>query len=222
MMEWRRNGNQKNKGGSMVEEENLAYNLLKRLVDILCSGIGLVILGPLFIFLMIMIKLESKGPAIFSQVRVGKNGETFNMYKFRSMVDNAEELKDSLIYLNEIPGPMFKIKNDPRITKVGAFIRKTSLDELPQLVNILRGEMSLVGPRPSLPSEVEHFEEWMRHRFSVQPGLTCYWQVSGRNQIGFEEWMKLDIKYIQDRSMKVDFMLILKTIRVLFGDKNAY
>jgi lipopolysaccharide/colanic/teichoic acid biosynthesis glycosyltransferase len=143
------------------------------------------------------------------------------MYKFRSMVQNAEELKEKLAKENEMSGPMFKMKNDPRVTKVGRFIRKTSIDELPQLINVLKGEMSLVGPRPSLPKEVSKFEPWMLKRLSVKPGLTCYWQVSGRNNIDFEDWMKLDLQYVNDRSFWLDLKLILKTATVLFGDKNA-
>ena len=137
------------------------------------------------------------------------------------MVVNAEELKKKLSEQNEMSGPMFKMKNDPRVTKVGKFIRKTSIDELPQLINILKGEMSLVGPRPSLPKEVKEFEPWMMERLEVKPGLTCYWQVSGRNSINFEDWMKLDIKYVRERSFWGDIKLILKTVFVLFGDKNA-
>ncbi len=137
------------------------------------------------------------------------------------MVSNAEELKAKLMAQNEMSGPMFKIKHDPRITKVGKFIRKTSIDELPQLINILKGEMSLVGPRPSLPKEVDKFEPWMLERLEVKPGLTCYWQVMGRNDIDFEDWMKLDIKYVHDRNIWLDIKLIFKTFFVLFGDESA-
>lgn len=138
------------------------------------------------------------------------------------MVSNAEELKDKLMEQNEMSGPMFKMKHDPRITKVGKFIRKTSIDELPQLINILKGEMSLVGPRPSLPKEVANFEPWMLERLEVKPGLTCYWQVMGRNDIDFEDWMKLDIKYVHDRNIWLDIKLIFKTFFVLFGDESAH
>ena len=143
------------------------------------------------------------------------------MYKFRSMVVNAEELKEKLVAQNEMSGPMFKMKDDPRVTKVGKFIRKTSIDELPQLWNVLKGDMSLVGPRPSLPKEVAQFEDWMYRRLEVKPGLTCYWQVSGRNNIDFEDWMKLDCKYVDERSTWIDIKLIFKTVGVLVGDKNA-
>ncbi|SHE37204.1 sugar transferase [Clostridium fallax] len=197
------------------------YNFTKRIIDIMGSFVGLLLLSPLMIIISILIKTESKGPIIFKQVRVGKNGKTFKMYKFRSMVNNAEELKSKLEDKNEMSGPMFKIKDDPRVTKIGKFIRKTSIDELPQLVNVLKGEMSLVGPRPSLEKEVAQFEDWMNKRLEVKPGLTCYWQVEGRNDIDFEEWMKLDVKYVEDRSTWLDIKLIFKTFFVLFGDEHA-
>ncbi|WP_370774181.1 sugar transferase [Clostridium sp.] len=197
------------------------YEAIKRLIDIICSFVGILVLSPLFIIIAIIIKFTSKGPVFFSQNRVGRNGKEFDMYKFRSMVVNAEELKEKLAAQNEMSGPMFKMKDDPRVTKVGKFIRKTSLDELPQLWNILKGDMSLVGPRPSLPKEVAQFDEWMYKRLEVKPGLTCYWQVSGRNNIDFEDWMKLDVKYVEERSLWIDIKLIFKTVGVLFGDKNA-
>ena len=203
------------------EESKLMYNFIKRFIDIFCSSLGILLLSPVFIIVGTIIKLDSKGPVIFSQKRVGKDGKEFKMYKFRSMVVNAEELKKKLMHQNEMSGPMFKMKDDPRITKIGKFIRKTSIDELPQLINVLKGEMSLVGPRPSLPKEVAQFEPWMMRRLDVKPGLTCYWQVSGRNNIDFDDWMKLDIKYVEDRSIKLDIKLIFKTVFVLFGDKNA-
>ena len=202
-------------------KESAIYNISKRALDIIASTLGLIILSPILLVVAILIKLESKGPAMFSQKRIGLNKKEFKMYKFRSMVQNAEELKEKLAKENEMSGPMFKMKNDPRVTKVGRFIRKTSIDELPQLINVLKGEMSLVGPRPSLPKEVSKFEPWMLKRLSVKPGLTCYWQVSGRNNIDFEDWMKLDLQYVNDRSFWLDLKLIFKTAGVLFGDKNA-
>ncbi|MFU7516457.1 sugar transferase [Clostridium sp. HCS.1] len=208
---------------SIVEKKynRFLYRLSKRLIDIIGSLLGLILLSPILIIVGILIKLESKGNIIFSQKRVGLNGKEFNMYKLRSMVSNAEELKGKLEGQNEMSGPMFKIKDDPRITKIGKFIRKTSIDELPQLINVLKGDMSLVGPRPSLPNEVKKFDIWMLKRLEVKPGLTCYWQVMGRNSIGFEEWMKLDVKYVNERSFWLDLKLIVKTFFVLFGDKNA-
>ena len=207
-----------------IEEnkENLKfYEIFKRGIDIIGAGSGLLLLSPVIAIVACAVKFTSKGPVFFSQKRVGKNGELFDMYTFRSMVVTAEELKEKLAHQNEMSGPMFKMKDDPRVTKVGKFIRKTSLDELPQLWNVLKGDMSLVGPRPSLPKEVAQFEKWMYKRLSVKPGLTCFWQVSGRNNIDFEDWMKLDIKYVDERNIWIDIKLIFKTVLVLFGDKNA-
>ncbi|WP_303189035.1 sugar transferase [uncultured Clostridium sp.] len=204
-------------------KQNLrVYEICKRTIDIIGAGLGLILLSPIIAIVACAVKVTSKGPVFFSQKRVGKNGELFEMYKFRSMVVNAEELKENLEDKNEMSGPMFKIKDDPRITKVGKFIRKTSIDELPQLWNVLKGDMSLVGPRPSLPKEVEQFDNWMFKRLSVRPGLTCYWQVSGRNNIDFEDWMKLDCRYVDERNLWIDIKLIFKTVFVLFGDKNAH
>lgn len=200
---------------------NITYKFIKRTIDIIGSLFGLIILSPILLIVMVAIKIESRGPVVFAQERVGYKGKRFKMYKFRSMVENAEELKEKLKDQNEMNGPMFKMKNDPRVTRVGRIIRKTSIDEIPQFINVLKGDMSLVGPRPSLVKEVEEFDDWMLRRLDVKPGLTCYWQVSGRNDINFEEWMKLDIKYIEEQSILVDIKLILKTVLVLFGDKHA-
>ena len=203
------------------ENKKRIYEISKRAIDIIGAGSGLLLLSPVIAIVACAVKFTSKGPIFFSQKRVGKNGKLFDMYKFRSMVVNAEELKEKLAHQNEMSGPMFKMKDDPRVTKVGKFIRRTSLDELPQLWNVLKGDMSLVGPRPSLPKEVKQFEKWMFRRLTVKPGLTCYWQVSGRNNIDFEDWMKLDISYVEDRNLLIDIKLIFKTVLVLFGDKNA-
>lgn len=202
-------------------ESKKIYSILKRSMDVICSLLGLIFLSPLLLIVAAFIKIESKGPAIFTQNRVGLDGRVFKLYKLRSMVNKAEELKGRLEKSNEMDGPMFKIRNDPRVTKVGRFIRRTSIDELPQLINVLKGEMSLVGPRPSLQNEVIEFENWMLKRLAVKPGLTCYWQVSGRNDIEFKEWMELDIEYIKERSIWIDIKLILKTVSVLFGDRHA-
>lgn len=203
-----------NKSGSF-------YKYSKRVLDIVGALSGLILLSPILIVVGILVKLESEGAIIFAQKRVGLNGKEFKMYKLRSMVSNAEEIKENLKSENEMSGPMFKMKNDPRITKIGKFIRKTSVDELPQLLNVITGDMSLVGPRPSLPKEVKEFEPWMLKRLEVKPGLTCYWQVSGRNNIDFENWMKLDIKYVEEKNLWLDIKLIFKTVFVLFGDDNA-
>lgn len=202
-------------------ENRRVYEFVKRIIDVICSLIGLIVLMPILSIVAIIIKIESKGPIIFAQDRVGKDGKVFKMYKFRSMVSNAEELKEKLVKENERTGPMFKIKKDPRITRIGRIIRKTSIDELPQLVNILKGEMSIVGPRPSLPKEVNQFDGWMMQRLDVKPGLTCYWQVNGRDDIEFTEWMKLDIKYVNERNIAIDIKLIFKTFFVLLGDKSG-
>ena len=199
------------------------YIISKRIIDIFCSLLGLIILIPVFLIIIILIKLEDRnGPALFKQIRVGKEGKQFYMYKFRSMVTDAEKLKVNLLHQNEAAGPIFKIKDDPRVTKVGRFIRETSLDELPQLLNVLKGDMSLVGPRPPLLDEVEQYTSYERQRLSVIPGLTCYWQVSGRSNVGFEQWIEMDLKYIRERNFFIDSRLIIKTIFVLFGSKDAY
>lgn len=202
---------------------NKSYLFTKRLLDVFLSLIGIIVLLPVFILIALIIKFEDrKGSFIFSQVRVGKDGQTFHMYKFRSMVSNAEELLESLLEQNEASGPLFKMKEDPRVTKIGKFLRKTSLDELPQLFNVLKGDMSLVGPRPALPREVELYNTYQRQRLRVLPGLTCYWQVQGRSNIGFDEQIELDLKYIKQRNIILDFKLILLTFKVLLGSKDAY
>ncbi|CAN7690509.1 sugar transferase [Paenibacillus sp. LjRoot153] len=202
--------------------DNRSYLLIKRLIDITGSLCGLFILSPVFVLVALIIKLEDpSGPVFFKQVRVGKYEEDFNMYKFRSMVSNAEELLKELLEENEIKGAMFKMKKDPRITKIGRFIRKTSIDELPQLLNVLKGEMSLVGPRPPLPREVAEYTSYDKQRLLVTPGCTGLWQVSGRNSLSFTEMVELDLKYIKSRTVYWDVKIILKTFSVLFG-KNAY
>ena len=203
-------------------KDNRVYLFLKRSLDILASLAGLIVLSPLFLIVALAIKIEDpKGSVFFSQQRCGKDNKLFPMYKFRSMVSNAEELLEELKEMNEMDGPVFKIKEDPRITKVGKFIRKTSIDELPQLLNVLKGDMSLVGPRPAIPHEVAEYNEYQIQRLLVKPGLTCIWQVSGRNTIGFDEWVEMDLEYIKTRSFLLDLKLIFKTVGVLFGDENA-
>ncbi|MCM3386882.1 sugar transferase [Ureibacillus chungkukjangi] len=207
----------------MVIKNNLLYFITKRMMDICLSIIGLIVLSPLLLFVSILLKFEDKnGSVIFKQLRTGKDGCEFYMYKFRSMVSNAEAIKGELLGENEATGPVFKMKDDPRVTKVGRLIRKTSIDELPQLINVLRGEMSLVGPRPPLPDEVAEYNAYEMQRLRVKPGLTCYWQVGGRSSLDFEQWIELDLKYIRERNTLVDVLLIFKTVFVLFGSKNAY
>lgn len=206
-----------------VDKPKVYYTITKRLLDILGACIGLLLCSPLFLVLAVLIKLEDpKGAIFFFQQRVGKDEKLFRMYKFRSMVSNAEELLESLLQKNEIEGHMFKMKEDPRITKVGKFIRKTSIDELPQLWNVLKGEMSLVGPRPPLIREVEQYSAYHKQRLLVVPGCTGLWQVSGRNSVSFEEMVELDLQYIRNRSVFMDIKIILKTIKVLAGSKDAF
>ena len=206
----------------VLGKESILYSVTKRLIDIVGSLCGIILLSPLFLIVAILIKLEDpKGKVFFAQERNGKYPKTFKMYKFRSMVHNAEDLLKDLMDRNEQTGPVFKINDDPRITKVGKFIRKTSIDELPQLFNVLKGDMSLVGPRPAIPREVEQYNSYQMQRLAVKPGLTCIWQVSGRNNIGFDEWVEMDIEYIKTRNLWLDIKLIFKTVGVLFGDDNA-
>jgi exopolysaccharide biosynthesis polyprenyl glycosylphosphotransferase len=211
-----------------VEQTALFYNvstgylIAKRIFDFTASLIGIILLFPLFILIVLAIKFDSPGPIFFSQKRNGFKGKVFNMYKFRSMVEDAEQRLKELEKKNEVSGNMFKIKDDPRITRVGKVIRKTSIDELPQLFNVLKGNMSIVGPRPPIVREVQKYDPWHNLRLSVKPGLTGLWQVSGRNSIGFEEMIRLDLKYIRERSFWYDLKIILKTIPVLLGDSKAF
>ncbi|MFR6247094.1 MAG: sugar transferase [Romboutsia timonensis] len=206
----------------VLAKESILYSVTKRLIDIVGSLCGIILLSPLFLIVAILIKLEDpKGKVFFAQERNGRYPKTFKMYKFRSMVHNAEDLLKDLMDRNEQTGPVFKINDDPRITKVGKFIRKTSIDELPQLFNVLKGDMSLVGPRPPIPHEVDQYNSYQMQRLAVKPGLTCIWQVSGRNNIGFDEWVEMDIEYIKTRNLWLDIKLIFKTVGVLFGDDNA-
>ncbi|WP_434092489.1 sugar transferase [Priestia megaterium] len=213
-----------NKENDMLKvNEKKVYLFSKRFLDIVLSLIGLIVLLPVFILVAICIKLEDKnGPVFFSQTRVGKNQSEFTMYKFRSMVSNAEDLLENLLEQNETTGAMFKMKNDPRVTKIGSFIRKTSIDELPQLINVLKGEMSLVGPRPPLKREVEVYTPYQKQRLLIQPGCTGLWQVSGRSNIGFEDMVELDLKYIIERNIFKDILIIIKTVLLVFNKNGAY
>jgi lipopolysaccharide/colanic/teichoic acid biosynthesis glycosyltransferase len=189
---------------------------LKRAFDVLASGAALLLLLPLFAAIAALVKLTDGGPVFFAQRRVGRRGQTFRMLKFRSMVVDAERLRPRLEVRNESSGPVFKMRLDPRVTAIGRFLRRYSLDELPQLINVLAGEMSIVGPRPALPSEVARYEAWQHRRFAVRPGLTCYWQVNPqRYQISFDEWMRLDLKYTDDWSLRLDLDLVLRTFKVV-------
>lgn len=185
---------------------------LKGILDRIGALAGIILAAPLLVYISLLIKWDSRGPVLFKQTRTGINGRSFKLWKFRTMTIDAEEKKEELQKLNEMSGPVFKIAKDPRVTKVGRFLRKYSLDELPQLFNILLGDMSLVGPRPPLPSEVSQFEPWQHRKLSVKPGLTCLWQTNGRNNIDFEEWMKLDLKYIDNWSLWEDAKIMVRTI----------
>ncbi|MCT0022916.1 sugar transferase [Weissella confusa] len=190
--------------------------MVKRLIDLIGSIVGLVVLTPTMLVIMLLIKLEDKGPVFYGQTRIGKNGAEFKMWKFRSMRENADELRSQMMAKNDADGPMFKIKDDPRVTKIGKFIRKKSLDEIPQFFNVLKGEMSLVGPRPSLPVEVIEFDSRERERLNVLPGLTGLWQVSGRNDLSFDDMIVLDLEYVKHHSVLWDIKIIFITVAQMF------
>jgi len=206
----------------LFDNVSTPYLIVKRAIDIIGSLLGIILLSPVFLVTALLIKLTSPGKVFFVQERNGYKGKIFKMYKFRSMIDNADKLIDKYEKMNEVSGHMFKIKDDPRVTPIGRIIRKTSIDELPQLFNILKGDMSIVGPRPPIPREVVKYDAWHDLRLSVKPGLTGLWQVSGRNELGFEEMVRLDLKYIRERSLLYDLKIILKTIPVIFGDSKAF
>ena len=200
----------------------IPYCLMKRAFDILFASMVLLACWPIMLVAALLIRLTSRGPVIFRQVRVGRGGRYFTCYKFRSMCADAEDKKRTLMHLNEVDGPVFKIKRDPRITPVGAFIRKFSIDELPQLFNVLRGDMSVVGPRPPIPAEVEKYGDREKGRLAVQPGLTCLWQISGRSNVSFERWVELDLMYIDNMSFTNDLGIILKTVPAVITGAGAH
>ncbi len=206
---------------TFFREQLLLQLLVKRIVDIGISATTLLVMSPVMLITALMIKLTSPGPVLFAQDRVGMNQRRFRLYKFRSMVVDADERKKELAHLNELDGPAFKMGNDPRITPIGRIIRKTSIDELPQLFNVLKGEMSLVGPRPPLPDEVSKYQWLFRRRLSVKPGITCVWQVSGRSGTTFDEWMKMDKQYVENWSLLLDFKILLKTIPAVLLCRGA-
>ncbi|VDH12689.1 priming glycosyltransferase [Lactiplantibacillus plantarum] len=205
------------------QHRRYGYRFIKRVFDFVASLLGLIILSPLFLLIAIAIKIEDpKGAVFYSQTRLGRGEVPFKMYKFRSMVSNADELLEKLLKDNEIDGAMFKMQDDPRVTKIGRFIRKYSIDELPQLLNVLQGSMSLVGPRPPLPREVEEYSDYDKQRLAVKPGCTGLWQATVRNSVGFDEMVKLDLTYISKRSVAFDVYILFKTVVIMFKPNGAY
>jgi exopolysaccharide biosynthesis polyprenyl glycosylphosphotransferase len=197
--------------------------VMKRLIDLAGSAVLLLALAPLFAIVALLIRLDSPGPVFFSQERVGFNKRRFRILKFRTMVVEADKQQELLEHLNEAEGPVFKIKNDPRMTRIGAFLRRFSIDELPQLINVFRGEMSLVGPRPLPVRDVERIDaQWHKRRFSIKPGITCLWQVNGRSNIGFNDWVRMDLDYIDKWSLSLDLLILVKTIPAVFKGPGAY
>jgi len=194
---------------------------MKRILDVAASALGLLLVSPVLALIALLIKAGDRGPVFFVQERMGLNGRRFQCYKFRTMVVDAEKRLAEVQHLNEVDGPVFKIRRDPRVTGIGAMLRKSSLDELPQLWNVLRGDMSLVGPRPPIPSEVEKYERWQRRRLSMRPGITCLWQISGRSTLDFDTWMKLDLSYIDNWSFTLDLVILLKTIPAVLTTRGA-
>lgn len=198
------------------------YRFIKRICDVVLSAAALMILAPVFLMVAFVIKLEDGGSVIYVQERTGHNGKVFRMYKFRSMCQDAEKIHKELLEQNEMDGPAFKMKDDPRVTKIGRFIRRTSIDELPQLVNIVKGEMSIVGPRPLPTYEAEQCNEYQNQRLLVKPGLTCFWQCCGRNDIPFDEWIEMDLRYIREAGILTDFKLMIKTVGAVMRSDGAY
>jgi len=195
--------------------------VVKELFDRMVAALALALALPVLAASAVAIKIFSRGPILFKQKRLGLNGRKFTMYKFRTMVPQAEKLKEGLARYNEMDGPVFKIGDDPRITRIGRFLRRTSLDELPQIINVLKGDMSLVGPRPPLANEVEQYDPWQRRRLAFKPGITCLWQISGRNNVNFEKWMKLDLEYIDNWSLWLDAKILAKTIPAVLTGRGA-
>lgn len=204
-----------------VKEKKL-YSVVKRIFDVVAAVVFLILFFWVFIAVAIAVKLDDGGPVMYTSNRVGKFGKEFKFYKFRSMRPDADDIFEDIAQLNESEGELFKMKNDPRITRVGRFIRKTSLDEFPQIINIIKGDMSFVGPRPPLPREVKDYDEYAMQRLSVVGGLTCYWQIGGRSNIDFNGMLKLDLKYIRERGILTDLKILLKTIPAVIKGDGAY
>ncbi|MFN8587772.1 MAG: sugar transferase [Candidatus Eisenbacteria bacterium] len=204
------------------EPAGLYLRFGKRCLDVLGSVVALVLASPIIAVLAVLIRLESRGSVFYKSTRIGRGGRPFTFYKLRSMVQDADRKRHKIAHMNEADGPIFKIARDPRITRVGRFIRTTSLDEIPQFYNVLIGDMSLVGPRPPIPEEVAQYEPWQLRRLDVRPGITCLWQISGRSRIGFQEWMRLDLEYIKHQSLGLDLKILLRTIPAVLSREGAY
>jgi lipopolysaccharide/colanic/teichoic acid biosynthesis glycosyltransferase len=210
-------------GGGEANPTSVYLRYGKRAMDVVISAASLLVLSPLFLLLALLIKIDSRGPVFYKSKRLGRNGRPFTFYKFRSMYVGAHEDRHKVEHLNEkTDGPVFKISSDPRTTRMGRLIRQTSLDELPQLANVLVGQMTLVGPRPPLPEEVAQYQSWHRRRLEVKPGLTCLWQISGRSRLGFNEWMRLDLEYIKRQSFATDVKILLRTLPAVVSREGAY
>jgi lipopolysaccharide/colanic/teichoic acid biosynthesis glycosyltransferase len=208
--------------GEFVVREAVAYRISKRAFDVVVASGALALLVPIIPLIAVMIKLDTPGPVFYRQQRVGRRGRSFAFYKFRSMFVDADERQKEVESLNEQDGPVFKVRSDPRVTSVGRFLRRSSLDEIPQIFNVFKGEMSIVGPRPPLPSEVSRYQPWHRRRLEVTPGITCLWQISGRSHLSFNEWMRLDMEYLKQRSFRTDLLIFFKTIPAVIARKGAY
>ncbi|MBI1798806.1 MAG: sugar transferase [Candidatus Eisenbacteria bacterium] len=207
---------------ALEREQGFYSRAGKRVLDLFGATVALVLTSPVLLLAALAIKLESRGPVFYKSTRIGRGGRPFTFYKLRSMVNGADRHRHHLTHLNEADGPVFKISNDPRITRIGRFLRSTSIDEIPQFFHVLAGEMSLVGPRPPIPEEVAQYEPWQLHRLDVRPGLTCLWQISGRSRIGFQEWMRLDLEYIRQQSPMLDLKILLRTIPAVLSREGAY
>ncbi len=194
----------------------------KRVLDVVGAAVALVLLSPVMVMAALAVKLDSRGAALYKSKRLGKDGREFTFYKLRSMHVGADAERARLLHLNEVDGPVFKLRRDPRVTRIGQMLRSTSIDELPQFINVLKGDMSLVGPRPPLPEEAEKYEVWQRKRLDVKPGITCLWQISGRSRLGFDEWMRLDLEYIRRQSLATDLRILARTVPAVLSREGAY
>jgi lipopolysaccharide/colanic/teichoic acid biosynthesis glycosyltransferase len=205
-----------------TRRDGLYLRIGKRVLDVVGASVALVLSAPILLVAAFLIKTESRGPVFYRSTRVGRGGRPFTFLKLRSMIDGADRTRQTLNHLNECDGPVFKISRDPRVTRIGRVLRTSSIDEIPQFLNVLRGEMSLVGPRPPIPEEVAQYEPWQMRRLEVRPGITCLWQISGRSRIGFQEWMRLDLEYIKHQSFAMDVKILIRTVPAVLSREGAY